>query len=1151
MNKTISLPPKSYCLQYLYIGKYAVLFLILFLVTQPLFAFSQRVNLTEYNSNLKDVLEKIKKQSGYGILYTSSMVTNAKKVTVTLKNASLSEAMDMVLSNQPLSYTIEKNTVILKRKQLHAQIQKTESIQNILVQGKVTNTKNVPLPGVSVRAKNARLSTITDEKGDFKLELKAADVLVFSSIGFETQEISVGQNTSLTIALAESSQELEAVTVVAYGTVKKGENTSSTAQVEYEEFKNRNLTNIASVIEGSAPGIQSTSASGQPGEAPAIRIRGFGSINADQNPIYVVDGAIYDGGLSNFNMDDVASVSVLKDASATALYGSRGANGVIIITTKKGRSNVNTLSVKANQAYISRALPEYDRVDAFEYYPLMWEAYKNLLITSGQNDLTARQNATNSIKDQLGYNPFNVPDNQIVDEDGILNSNAKLLWGDDLDWFKAVQQLGKRREYSLSYTGGNQKSNYYASLGYINENGFIKNSNMERYMGRLNITSNPISWFKTSLNLASTFTNTRRAGTAGGTNINNPFYFARLMGPIYPVYLHDPTTGDYILDSNGQKTYDYGDAIAPSTMLRPGAAMGSRHIVAENDLDRETWERTYSSARSYAEISFTKDLKFTTNISLDLTNQHNADYGNNIIGVSAPAGSATKSDSRWLSYTFNQLLTYNKQFGDHKISLLAGHENFSRHIRGFSASRTKQVVADNYELTNFAVITGASSQVDRYRIESYLSRANYDYKSKYFLSTSLRYDGNSRFFRDYRWEPFYSFGLAWRIDHENFMKNVSFVDELKVRTSYGRVGNDVGIGYYPYQALYALGFNNALEPGIRQSNVPNLQITWEGQKSTDVAVEFGLFKRRITGTVEYYNRTSDDLIFNVDLPLSMGGYSVPQNIGSLENKGWEMQLAGDVVRTKDFSWNIGINASTLTNRITKMPNDRPEIIESTNYRKLMVGQSIYDFWVREYRGVDPSDGRQLFTANDTQLTTNRVIDGEILTTLESNAKFVYAGSSIPDLFGSFTTRLKYKGFELSALFSYQLGGKTLDMAYSALMHNGTYGLGWHTDIARAWKQPGDITDVPKLENGLPNSISSRYLIDASFLNIRNISLGYNLPRKWLGYIKSENARIFINGENLHWFSKRKGMNVQQSYTGITSNVYVPARTISLGLNVNF
>ncbi|MDQ3276927.1 MAG: SusC/RagA family TonB-linked outer membrane protein, partial [Bacteroidota bacterium] len=689
--------------------------------------------------------------------------------------------------------------------------------QNRAISGRIANELGEGIANASVSVKGTTNGTVTNANGNFTLNVgSAARTLVVSSVGFQTKEISIDNKTTYDVKLMSDPQNMNEVVVVAYGTVKKGENTASTTQITADKFKNRPITNISSVLEGAAPGIQTLSANGQPGSSQSVRIRGFGSINASNDPLYVVDGVVYSGGLSNFNMDDVESVSVLKDAASTALYGSRGANGVIIITTKKGKKNRNAISFRMTQGISERALPEYDRVDAYQYYPLMWQAYRNSLVygttpipiadanriasgllprfTTGSNRGRQNYNGTayNDISQNLTYNPFNVPTTEIVLPDGTLNPNAKLLWADDLNWNRELERKGHRQEYTVNYSGGNDKTDFFSSFGFVDEKGFIIRSDQKRFLGRLNINSQPISWFRTGLNISGTVTASNQASDGSSTGYVNPFFFTRQMGPIYPMYAHDPATGAYMLNTQGQRFYDYGNLSAMGIPNRPAGASAGRHILEETRLNQSRYNRNIASGRAYGEVLFTKDLKATTNISLDLTNYFGSTYDNNLVGDGAPAGRASKNTTLTRSYTFNQLLNYAKRFGMHNLSVLAGHENYDLHIEDFSASRQGQVVAGNYDLENFTTTNGVSSQTDKHRIESYLSRVNYDFDGKYFVSGSFRRDGNSRFHKSFRWENFWSIGGAWRLDREAFMQNTPWVNALKLRASYGRVGNDAG-----------------------------------------------------------------------------------------------------------------------------------------------------------------------------------------------------------------------------------------------------------------------------------------------------------------------------------------------------------------------
>ncbi len=1021
------------------------------------------------------------------------------------------------------------------------------------ITGKVTDDKGNPLPNVSVMVKGTTTGTTTREDGTYSLVLPAnARTLVFTSVDMQPREESISASNQISVSLASQTKSMEEVIVVAYGTVRKGEFTGSAAQVNYEEFKSRPLTNVSNVLIGTTSGLQTSGGSGSPGSSIAIRIRGFGSVNAASDPLYVVDNVPYDGGLANLNMEDIESVTVLKDAATTALYGARAANGVIMITTKKGRKGTSTLNFKVTQGFSSRGLQEYDRVDAFQYYPLMWEAYRNTLLnhpTNPQPLPTANQNATNDIKGLLGYNPFNVPNNQIVGTDGQLNPNASLLWGDDLDWADRLIRLGTRTDATITMAGGAEKSDYFVSLGYTDEKGYLIRSDWRRFSGRVNVNSQPVKWFKMGLNLSGAM-NKSNQQSGSGTAYVNPFYFSRSMGPLYPVYAHDPATGDYLLDAQGNRFYDLGNMTSIGLPFRP--VHGGRHVIAETELNENLFKRNTLSARAVGDVIFTPWLKFTTNMAVDVTDYMGQTYENTIVGDGAPAGRARKTGSKTTSYTFNQILTFDKRFNSHKLTALAAHENYDFDYNFLDGFRQGQIADGNIELINFTTVNSLTSRTDVFRIESYFGRLNYDFDNKYYISASARRDGNSKFGPDVRWSTFWGAGAGWRLDRESFMRDISWINQLKLRTSYGQVGNEGGIDYYAYQALYGIA-NNAAEPGFRQSSLPSPLLTWESGKTFDVGIDFTILRGRVNGSFEYYNRVTDRMIFDVDLPVSNGNFSISENIGSMYNRGIEFDVDAEVFKSGDFSISVGVNGATVKNRITKMPEQNPEIISGT--KKLMVGHSIYDFWLREWRGVNPDNGEAMYTANTWNASNSYVIGkDDTVTNSANNGKYKYMGSAIPDLYGGFSTTFKYKGFELFALFNYQIGGKVYDGSYGSLMHAGTYGSALHVDALKRWQKPGDITEVPRMENsktGVFDAASSRWLTNASFLNIRSVTLTYELPKSLLGRIRSNSASFFLSGENLHIFSHRKGMNVNESFAGTTGYVYTPSRIITAGINVNF
>ncbi|RYE36280.1 MAG: TonB-dependent receptor [Sphingobacteriaceae bacterium] len=1060
--------------------------------------------------------------------------------------------------------------------------------QNRTVTGTVTGKDDgLPIPGVSVTVKGTKFGTQTNTVGRFSLNIPSnSSILVFSFLGYSTQEINATDN--LNISLNPASNQLNEVTItVPYGTAKRETFVGSAASITSKDLTNRPVTNPLSALAGVAPGIQVNPASGQPGGAPAIRVRGFGSINSSNDPLIIVDGVQYQGALNNINAEDIDNISVLKDASSTALYGAKAANGVIIVSTKKGKKGSGQFNIKATQGLIYRGVPEYNRLNAYQYYPVEWTAYRNSLVYATSNPLSiadasviasglGTRNAANQqvlngrtyldISQTLGAlsvggvytqsnNPFNVPSTQIVDVNGNLNPSAQLRY-DDLDWLKETLRTSDRKDYTLNYSGATDKTDYYTSVGYVNEKGFAKKSDFERLTARLNVNTQATKWLKTGVNMTGTVSETNNTAT-GSTSYVNPFFFSRNIGPIYNVYAHDPVTGANLYDAQGNKVYDTGGLAGLGVPLRASGASPGRHVLEEILLNDDSFKRNLFSTRAYGEISFLKYFKFTTNLSADYSNTYTSSYQNQVVGDGAPGGRSSRTATFITTYNLNQLLNYSQTFDKHTIGVLVGHEDYSRLFDVLAGSRNTQILSGNTELANFTTTSNLNSYKDRDKSEGYFSQVNYDYDQKYLFSASFRRDATSRFATSSRWGNFGSVGAGWRIDRENFLRDVSWIDLLKLRTSFGTVGNyltqDSGgnTTYYPYQSVYDIN-NNALEAGFSQNTIvgnPNLK--WEVNRTADVGLEFGLFKNRLNGSVEYYDRQSSNLLFLVPLPLSSGVASQFQNVGTMYNKGIEVNLSGDPVSIKNFTWNVNFNASTIKNRITKMPDGQPEIVSGT--KKLSVGHSIYDYYLRHYAGVDPSDGSALYTPVDGATGTGiRTVNGVTYTTVTSNAKLDYTGdSSIPKVYGALTNNFTYKGFSLSVLLNYQLGGKIYDSNYASLMSVASYGSALHTDILNSWMKAGDITNVPRLDPANSANLyaaSDRWLTSASYLYFRNATLNYTIPKQLASKLTVKNARIYVSGENLFLISGRKGMDPTQNFNGTVSNAYVPQRIVSLGLN---
>ena len=1033
--------------------------------------------------------------------------------------------------------------------------------QTRTITGRVTDDKGNALPNASVRVKGSTTGVSSDLQGNFSISIAPnATTLIVSSVGFTETEIDINNRSSINVNLLPTDQSMQEVVVVAYGTLKRESITGSVSTIGTKQLENRLTTNITQALAGAAPGIAATSGNGQPGSTAGIRIRGFGSVNASSSPLYVVDGFPYEGELGDLNTNDIESISLLKDASSTALYGSRAANGVVLITTKKGTSATPKVNITASTGYSQRGIDEYNRVGTFDYYPVMWQALKNSLMfpASGTplSEAAASAQASATIATQLIYNPFNVANNSIVGTDGKLNPNASLLYN-DFDWYSPLSRNGSRNEVSLNTSAKINKSDYYVSFNYLKDNGFVLESDYQRASGKINLNTELKSWLKSGINLTGVIVTSNQA-SASLTNANsfiNPFQFARGIGPIYPIHAYT-TAGQPVLDANGVHVYDYGQHAG--AVNRPSGAMSGRHVIYETMLNDNVDTRNSMIGRAFLEGNFLNDFTLRLNGGLDLNNYRTSTFRNKIVGDGVtPGGLADRESDENRTISFNQILNYQRQFGNHKLQALLGHETQWINETDLYGARRGMNLDGNVELVNFVTLDDLTGYFNNVRREAYFSRVNYTFNDKYIGELSYRRDGSSKFARQSRWGNFYSIGAAWFVNRESFLNNVSWINELKLRAAYGEVGNDNLLNsdgtpnYYAYQALYELGWNNAAEPGAIATKLANPDLTWETNTTKSIGVDFGFLKNRISGSLDLFERGSSGLLFDVPQGLTSIVTTRTENIGTMKNRGVELQLNGDILRHRDFNWDIQINATHIKNEITKLPNGQAI---TDGVRRLEEGRDRYAFYVRQWYGVDPLDGAALWYALPGTTTGYRLSDkGDTLVTNPTNAKYDFSGSAIPDLFGSLGTNFNFKGFGLSVLLNYQLGGKFYDAVYHDLVIP-AYGSSLHTDVLNSWQKPGDVTDFPRLDisqGGVLNSMSNRFLIDASYISLRNVVLSYTLNRDLASRIKMNQVKFYVSGENLMIKSKRKGLNPSESFDGENNNVYVPNRILSAGLNITF
>ena len=1029
------------------------------------------------------------------------------------------------------------------------------SAQQRTVTGKVTTAEDgLAFPGVSVFVKGTTVGVITDSNGNYSLSIPSeAETLVFSFIGYTSQEKEIGNNSVINVAMTPDVTELGEVVVTAFGTTTKRDFTGSASSIASEDLKLRPVTNPIAAIEGNATGVQFINSSGAPGSSPNLVIRGVGTLNGGStSPLFIVDGVQFEGTLSLINQEDIESFTILKDAASTSLYGSRAANGVVIITTKSGRKGeAMQVNFSTQTGWMSPAIEQYEATNPKQYYEVMWEAYKNSLSVA---DPAAQASA--NIYNRLGYNPFNVPNDQIVGTDGRINPNAEVRYP-ALDWFDVLQRQGTRQNHNLSITGGSENSSIFFSTGYLKEEGYVIESDFERVTTRLKADLTPKEWLTIGGNINLSLSDQGGVGGAGSGSIVNPFGFAKNMGAIYPVYIIDDATGQIVRDAAGNPLYDRGEGYSQYG-ISPRPQSPGRHAIEEaylNDIfDREN---AYGF-RTYVDIDIPKveGLSLRVTYGRDYQERTLKDYENAEVGDGQPTARYAETRSRRIVENFNQILTYKTSINyDHNLDITVGHESFDRNFSGNNTFATTQVAEGIYEFDNFSVPVSIGGSTTDKTLEGYLARINYNYRNKYYLSLSGRRDGSSVFSEDVRWGNFYSVGASWRLSEESFMSNVGFVDDLKIRASYGEVGNDNLGDYYISQARYQLT-SNAGNPAISLSDLGNQALTWETIENFDVAVEFSLFNNLIDGSVEYYRRNSSDLLYNVPIAISNGLNSIPDNIADMYNDGLEISLTGHILQDREgLSWDITALGTTLNNQITNIPDPF-----QNGSKRWDVGRSRYDFYIYHTAGVDPLTGDQLYYKFEDDPETGNgvpVLDSEgnqVTTNDWAEANRAFTGdSSIPDFIGSVSNRLNYKGFSLSILVAFSSGGKILDGGYSAMMGSGDFGESHHVDQLNAWKQPGDITSVPRLENGNAEQVqtqSTRFLTDASWISLRNVSLSYTFDDSMVNRLGLSNLNVFISGDNLWFSAARKGLNPQYSLAGTGSgNDYNPNKIFSVGLNL--
>ena len=1049
--------------------------------------------------------------------------------------------------------------------------------QTKTITGKVTSSEDgLPIPGVTVMIPGTTVGTTTDFDGNYSLAVnQSVTTLRFSYIGMEPQDVEIGTRTVINVVLAPSSTTLDEVVVVGYGTSTKQSFVGSIKKVSGEEIKAKSVSNLSQSLAGEAAGVRVINTSGQPGSAATIRIRGFGSVNGNRDPLYVLDGVPYTGDIAAINPNDIASTTILKDATATAIYGSRGANGVILMTTKSGKMGKSEIEVDVKTGMNVSAIPRHHIIkDPEEYIGLSWEAMYNKGVISGSPDPIkyANNNLFSGAGINSKYNLWNITDvADLIDpvtrtvRDGVTRKY------DPENWEDYGFQGSKRLEANITIKGGNEKTKYFTSFGYLNDIGYIINSDYQRYTATINLKHIVRDWL--TVNTKMTYTGSESTNNGQSEDSGSIFWFVDNLPPIFPLFLRDDT-GDIVQDPIwGGPQYDYG----------VGRAFGAlTNSIADAYFDKDYTKANSINTNFGINIRFTEWLTLENTLGMRYTNTVRTIFNNPFYGSAAgQGGSVWKVRRQYFDYNFLTLLRFQKSFGEHNFEALAAHESNAWERETATAGKSKLVHPDIDDLANFIITSGQpNSYTDKTRLESYFGQVNYNYQNKYYLTASIRRDGSGRFQEGKKWDTFGSVGASWILTEESFMQSISFIDYLKFKASYGLVGEQSGVGFYPSIITFDVGnVNDGFD--IREDQIGNPDLTWETSKMFQTGIEFSIGKY-VDASIDYYTKNTTNLIFDRRVGPSVGYALITVNDGKMKNSGLEFDITGHIINTNDFTLDLTVNGDFSKNKLIDMPIDpatgEQKVLDIQGRFGRSVEHSLFDYYLREWGGVDPADGRAMWYMYFDDTNDNGILDDDEATIASlheyttanpesiisktttktyADATQKYIGkSALPIVSGAFRISATYKNFDLSAQFIYGLGGYAYDTHYAGLMSNDVIGgNNWHYDIYKRWQKPGDITDVPRLSNNHDtnvNSSSTRFLEKADFLALNNLRIGYTLPKKLISRLGISSLSIYLAGDNLFLLSARNGFNPATDEAGESDMYrYSPLSTYTIGLNVKF
>ncbi len=1008
-------------------------------------------------------------------------------------------------------------------------------LQSVLAQsrevsGIVTSADDgLSIPGVSVIIKGTTIGTTTDFDGKYTIATEEGQTLVFSFVGMKTTELPANTDV-INLVMRSESIGMDEVMVVAYGTTKKSSFTGAASSVGSDELTKSASSDVIQSMQGKIAGVSVVSTTGKTGETAKIRIRGVGSYGADSDPLYVIDGI---PGAPMPNSEDIASMTILKDAAASSLYGSRAANGVVVITTKQGKKGETKFSVQYKKGISQLTTGEFETLGAADFYAKSWEGLYNKARYVDEKDVASSAAYANTeLRGAVGFNPYNL-DNP-YDDKGKLKDNAQLMY--DEDWQDALFRTGETDAFDFSASGGSEKISFYFSGSYYNEKGISIEDDYKRYTAKVNVSSQINERLKIGVNTTMKHSESKDLGDSASEN--NGFYNMNTFSAITPIFQLDDNFKP-VVDANGNKVYNYKNKIAND--YNP---IGLYHANARGT------KANYIFFSPYADVKLAKDLMFNTKMAVRYGNGSEFSFNNPFHGAGPSDGGNSYKES-WESQriTTSNYLTYNKSFGDHGLNFMLGSEYESYEYHELAARGT------GYPLNKASIelsIAQKPAMIYSRTLEdaliSYFAQVKYDYKDKYYSSFSYRRDGSSKFGSANRWGNFWSVGGSWRINQESFMEDLSFVDDLKLRASYGINGTEA-IDRYKYDDLYSMGSNYNDQSGLTHTQLPNPELGWEENATFNIGVDFA-FLSKYKATLEYYNKQTSDLLMQQPISGTTGFTEKTVNIGAIENKGFEFSFDAELMSTQDFRWDASFNISYNQNEWTELPQD--EIIDGS--KRYAVGKGRYNFYLKEWAGVDKTNGNPLWYMNEKDADGN--LTGEKVTTSSYTAASYYDfGDATPNVFVNLSNSFSYKGFDLSFQIYGAFGGQIYDDLTATTMHGGSKpGRQLNQKVMNSWSESNTNTDVPMYIYNTKNNaekMSSRFLSSSDFVRLKSVNLAYTVDNDKTKKYGVSNLKFYFLGENLFTVTNFEGYDPEVALTGRVGYTLPNLKKFTFGVKLDF